>query len=105
MKLSLYSAIVFFMIFFLQCATGPVQGGLITDIKFPGNINPENNVKSVKTGKGCQHSILLLASFGDAGAGSVAQKNGITKIATIDHSAFGILGLVYRNYCTIVAGE
>jgi hypothetical protein len=42
--------------------------------------------------------------WGDAGAGSIAMKNNIKKIATIDHSTLSVMGL-YLNYCTIIRGE
>lgn len=81
------------------------MGGLFTSITFPGLINPENNVKVNKTAKGCQYSILGLVGFGNAAAGSIAFENGIIKVATIDHSSLSILGITFRNYCTIVSGE
>lgn len=92
-------------LFLSNCATGPTMGGLFTSITFPGQINAENNVKVTKTAKGCQYSILGLIGFGNAGAGSIASENGIIKVATIDHSSLSILGLTFRNYCTIVSGE
>ncbi|MCG6139151.1 TRL-like family protein [Leptospira mtsangambouensis] len=90
---------------FANCAIGPTHGLLFSSTKFAGTFNPENNVKSSKEGKGCQFTILYLFSVGDAGAGSVANKNGISKIATIDHSSLSVLTGLFRNYCTIVSGE
>lgn len=89
----------------IGCAVGPTNGYIITETQFPGTINPENNVKSDKEARGCQYTILYLVSFGDAGAGIIAHKNGITKIATIDHSTFSLFGVLVRSYCTFVVGE
>ncbi|HMY67499.1 MAG TPA: TRL-like family protein [Leptospiraceae bacterium] len=92
-------------VIFSRCAIGPVNGALFTDTNFPGQFNSENNVAPDRSSSGCQHSILGLFSWGDAGAGSTAHRNGITKIAVIDHSAFSVLFSAYRNYCTKVTGE
>jgi hypothetical protein len=105
MKLKLRVLLFITAILLANCATGPTMGALFTSINFPGEINPENNVKSTKSAKGCQYSILGLIGFGDAGAGSIASKNEIIKVATIDHSSLSILGITFRNYCTIVSGE
>jgi TRL-like protein family len=88
-----------------QCAVGPVGGLLFASSKFPGDINPANDVPSAKTGQGCQHYILGLIAFGHAGAGQIAQDNGILRIATVDHSSMSILHVFYNQYCTIVSGQ
>lgn len=93
------------------CAVGPVHGGLFTSIKFPGEFNPNNDVPATNSAEGCQHAILFgLAAWGDATAGRTANKNGIKRIATIDHRTFSVitpfyLQPLYSNYCTIVTGE
>ncbi|MCB1192379.1 MAG: TRL-like family protein [Leptospiraceae bacterium] len=93
------------MIFFLgNCAVGPVSGVLFTSNKFAGEINTTNVVPPFVTATGCQHSILGLVSFGNAGAGDIANNKGIQRIATIDYSTFSILQVVYSRYCTIVTG-
>ncbi|XDD54587.1 TRL-like family protein [Leptospira sp. WS4.C2] len=103
MKLVFISLLSVFL--FANCAIGPTHGFIFSSTKFAGTINPENNVKATKEAKGCQFTILYIFSAGDAGAGYVANKNGINKIATIDHSSLSILTGLYRNYCTIVSGE
>ncbi|EOQ90397.1 TRL-like family protein [Leptospira yanagawae serovar Saopaulo str. Sao Paulo = ATCC 700523] len=103
MKIVFISLLSVFL--FANCAIGPTHGFLYNSTKFAGTINPENNVKAVKEAKGCQLTILYLVSVGDAGAGLIANKNGISKIATIDHSSFSLLTGLFRNYCTIVSGE
>ncbi|MCW7469555.1 TRL-like family protein [Leptospira kanakyensis] len=88
-----------------NCAIGPTHGYIFTSTKFAGTFNPENNVTSTKEATDCQFTVLYLFSYGDAGAGSIAKKNGISKIATIDHSTTSLLTGFYRTYCTIVSGE
>ncbi|WP_425460800.1 TRL-like family protein [Leptospira langatensis] len=90
---------------FTNCANGPVGGFLFTGTTFPGEFNTLNNVSPTKKAEGCTRSVLGLITWGDSGAGQIALENGITKIATIDHSTMSVLTLVYRDYCTIVAGE
>lgn len=93
----------------IQCAIGPQHGALYTSTKFAGDINPTNDVAALKTGEACMHYVLSLGAFGEAGAGDAAMAGGISRIATIDHSAFSVLSFhglgVYSQYCTIVAGE
>jgi hypothetical protein len=81
------------------------MGGLYTNIVFPGNINPENNVPAEISAEGCQYSYFALFAYGDAGAGSIASANKIVRISTIDHSVMSVFGISYRRYCTIVTGE
>lgn len=88
-----------------RCASGPVGGLLFTHNKYPGEINPTNEVRQEITAEGCIHNVLGLFSFGNAGAGSVAKKNGIQRIAVVDYSVLQILAIVYRNHCVIVSGE
>lgn len=97
--------IIFSLALFSGCAIGPVHGFLFTTTKFAGEINPSNDVTVQKTGESCQHQILTLVAFGDASAGNAAQSSGIKKIATVDHSTLSVLTILYRQYCTIVAGE
>ncbi|TGM52243.1 TRL-like family protein [Leptospira vanthielii] len=103
MKLVFISLLSVFL--FANCAIGPTHGFIFNSTKFAGTFNPENNVKATKEAKGCQFTLLYIFSVGDAGAGSVANKNGISKIATIDHSSLSILTGLFRNYCTLVSGE
>ncbi|TGK13152.1 TRL-like family protein [Leptospira fletcheri] len=88
-----------------NCATGPVSGLLYSRIGFPGTINEDPNVKRELKGEGCIHNFLTLISIGNAGAGEIAFRNGITRVALVDHSSLQILTILYRNYCTIVVGD
>ena len=86
------------------CAIGPVHGVIYTGTSFAGEFNPANDVPREKTGTGCTRSILALVSFGDSSVGAVALANGISRVATVDHSTTSVLTFVYRDYCTIVTG-
>ncbi|MCE9500030.1 MAG: TRL-like family protein [Leptospira sp.] len=97
--------IVMMCLSFIACAIGPTHGMLFTNNDFPGEFNPANNVKSVKTGYGCQISILGLVSVGNAAAGQIAFDSKIERIATIDHSTINVLSVLFARYCTIVTGE
>ncbi len=107
MKFLLY----FFLIYGITgCAVGPTHGIIVTSTSFPGEFHTMNDVRPEKTAKGCIHTILFgIASWGDAGAGSTAYRNGIKRIAYIDHSTFSLFSFytyfLYKNYCTIVTGE
>ncbi|KPZ76917.1 MULTISPECIES: TRL-like family protein [Leptospira] len=94
-----------FSVFLSNCATGPQQGMLVTSTTFPGEINRSNEVPTAKKAEGCAHNVLYLVTWGDASAGQIALDNKISRIATVDHSTFSVLGLVYSSYCTIVSGE
>ncbi|TGK31513.1 TRL-like family protein [Leptospira gomenensis] len=100
-----YFLIFVFAVSTNACASGPVGGLLFAYTQYPGQINTANDVKPETTAEGCIHNIFGIVSFGDAGAGSVANSNGIKKIAIIDYSALHILAILYRNHCVIVAGE
>jgi len=92
-------------LFLTSCAIGPVHGILFTSNRFAGETNPEGDVASVKTARGCQTQILGMAATGNSGAGQIAYNAGIKRIATIDHSTVSILMFVFSRYCTIVTGE
>ncbi|MDV6236505.1 TRL-like family protein [Leptospira ellisii] len=105
MKKIIILIVVSLGLFLSNCvAVGPQQGAIVTATTFPGEINKSNNVASVKKAEGCTNTILHLVSWGSAAAGQVALDNKITRIASIDHSAFSVLG-IYKSYCTIVSGE
>ncbi|TGL78712.1 TRL-like family protein [Leptospira yasudae] len=104
-KIILIIVTIGFSVLLSNCsAVGPLYGGIVSNITFPGEINSSNNVASTKKAEGCVHTVLSLVTWGEAGAGQTALDNKISKIASIDHSAFNIFG-IYRSYCTIVSGE
>ncbi|RHX77745.1 TRL-like family protein [Leptospira yasudae] len=103
-KIILLLITVSFAALLSNCSVGPLHGSWFTNVNFPGEINTSNNVASVKKAEGCAQTILHLVSWGEAGAGQIALDNKISKIASIDHSAFNVLG-IYKSYCTIVSGE
>ncbi|MCB1321887.1 MAG: TRL-like family protein [Leptospiraceae bacterium] len=87
------------------CVIGPVHGIGATYVNFPGEFNPQNDVAMEVEAMGCQHQILGLIAFGDAGAGEIALDNRIERIAIIDHQAVNLWSGIYTRYCTIIVGE
>lgn len=84
-------------------AQGPGAIGLIYNQTSTG-LSTNNQVTSDKEGKTCTYSILSLVAFGDASVASAKADGGISKVSTVDNSAFNVLGL-YGRYCTIVKGS
>ncbi|EOQ95255.1 TRL-like family protein [Leptospira wolbachii serovar Codice str. CDC] len=82
----------------------PLPGILYSNVHFDGDFDPENKVKVEKSANGCVQHFLRLYSWGNAGAGSIAKENGISKISYIDHHIVEFL-FIYGKYCTYVHGE
>lgn len=96
---------IFLFLFVINCAIGPTGGLLVSRTQFAGYANPTNEVSSEVRAEDCIVNILGLISFGNAGAGEIAYKNKIKRIATIDHSETTVLSVLLMKYCTIVTGE
>lgn len=78
--------------FFFHKAYTPGQLGLGTEAK--------------EEGRGCNHSVIGLISFGDSSIDTAKKAGNISKIAYIDYESVGILtGWVYHRFCTIVKGS
>jgi hypothetical protein len=97
------------------CATNnEVSGVLFSSYKMAKDTNPQ--FKSAKVGQACFTNIdiwplsaLLFGaniglSFGDGSVSTAMTNGGVTKVATVDHEVFSVLG-VYGKVCTNVAGE
>lgn len=69
-----------------------------------GAVANNGDVKPIKTGKACVHSVLQLVSAGDGGIDAAKKEGGITKVASVDYDFMNVLG-VYGQYCTLVKGE
>lgn len=64
------------------------------------------NAEGTSEGKGCNHSILHLISFGDSSIESAKKAGNITKVAYVDYEQLGIFaGYVYHRVCTTVKGS
>ncbi|MCB1143060.1 MAG: TRL-like family protein [Leptospiraceae bacterium] len=100
-----FTLIVLANLIFINCASGPVGGIIYTKVDYPGMFNETNSVFPEKYSEGCETSYLGLYNSGDAGAGSIAMKAGIDRIAIIDYYIESILIIAYRKHCTIVYGE
>lgn len=85
-------------------SVGPTHGILFTRNHFPGEFNANNDVKPEVKAEGCVIRINYIFVLGDASAGSIAKRNGIKRIATIDHRTESALWF-FSTYCTIIRGE
>ncbi len=129
MKKSIFFAISLTIILFTQNCTG----GSIHSLYFPSaNTNPtreyatigsyykggllfhKSNVpgplgigaEATNEGRGCNHAILFLASFGDSSIESAKKSANITKVAYVEYEQLGVLaGFLYHRVCTIVKGS
>lgn len=64
------------------------------------------NAEGTSEGKGCNHSILGLFSFGDSSIEFAKRSANISKVSYIDYEQLGILaGSIYHRVCTIVKGS
>jgi hypothetical protein len=89
--------------FGLYSQIGDSEIGLIVqDVKVPRESH--NEVKPEKNSEGCVKSILGLVSWGDSGIEEVKRLKGISKVASVDHYKFQVLGL-YGKSCTVIRGE
>lgn len=106
---AIYALSIVLTLIFQGCAIGPVHGTIYTNTRFAGEFNPNNDVASLKSAKGCIQTIMGVISFGNASAGDIAKSSGINRISSVDHSTMTVLDLqlfrVYGQYCTIVNGE
>lgn len=63
-----------------------------------------NDVKISKKGESCQYTILGLVATGNSSVKEAKAQGHIKRVATIDRSYFGVLGLFGKS-CLIVRGE
>lgn len=84
-------------------------GVIYHDVQAPPegvSLTPVNGTRTiVKTGRACAQGVLGLVAWGDASQQAAAQNGGITKVHAADETRSGVLGFVYREYCTVVSGE
>ena len=85
-----------------QIVATPVAGWVLTDVKYGFNATDEKSAP--KEGKSCAKSILGWVATGDASIAAAKAAGGITTVASVDHSANQILGIV-GDWCTIVRGN
>jgi len=68
------------------------------------NEQATSNTGTSKRGEACATSILGWVGTGEASTAAAAKSAGITKVAYVDSSSFGVLG-IYAEYCAIVYGD
>lgn len=85
-----------------QIVASPMLGGIYNETKY-GDVATDE-AGATKEGKACGTSILGWVATGDASIQAAKAAGGITKVASVDHSAKNILG-VFGEWCTIVRGN
>jgi TRL-like protein family len=80
----------------------PMRGAFYTEAKYGdfATIHPS----ATKEGKACGQSILGLVATGDASVAAAKAAGGVTTVASVDHYAKNILGII-GEWCTIVKGS
>jgi len=95
-------ALVSFGLAGCQIVASPLAGGIYNETKY-GDVATDEAVAS-KEGKACATSILGWVATGDASIAAAKAAGGISKVASVDHSAKNIVG-VFGEWCTIVRGN
>lgn len=85
-----------------QIVASPLAGGIYNETKY-GDVATDE-AGATKEGKACGTSILGWVATGDASIQAAKAAGGITKVASVDHSAKNIVG-VFGEWCTIVRGN
>ena len=85
-----------------QIVQSPMMGGIYNETKYGNTATDEAGAS--KEGKACGQSILGWVATGDASVQAAKAAGGITKVASVDHSAKNILGIL-GEWCTIVRGN
>ena len=85
-----------------QIVASPMAGGIYNETKY-GDVATTHN-SATKKGKACGQSILGWVATGDASVSAAKAAGGITTVASVDHSAKNILGIL-GEWCTIVKGS
>lgn len=85
-----------------QIVASPLAGGIYNETKY-GDVATDESGAS-REGKACATSILGWVATGDASIQAAKTAGGISKVASVDHSAKNIVG-VFGEWCTIVRGN
>ncbi len=85
-----------------QIVASPMLGGIYNETKY-GDV-ATTHTSATKEGKACGQSILGWVATGDASVSAAKAAGGITTVASVDHSAKNILGII-GEWCTIVKGS
>ncbi len=97
----------------LGCATALLTscapfGAVYHNVQAPPEnvpLTPVNGKRVMtKTGESCAYGVLGLVAWGDASQDAAARAGGITQVQAADEKRMGVLGIVYRKYCTVVSG-
>ena len=80
----------------------PMKGWLFTEAKYGDTAT--DHATATKEGKACGQSILGAVATGDASVAAAKAAGGITTVASVDHTAKNILGII-GEWCTVVKGS
>jgi len=83
-------------------AAAPVNGAWYTGVKWGGEM--PNGAPGSRSGQSDCMSVLGLIAIGDASVEAAMKNGNISKVATVDHETFSILGL-FASFKTKVTGD
>jgi hypothetical protein len=83
----------------------PLQGSWYSDVKYPSYYDgASDNGAGPKSGDSQMMSIMGVVAMGDASVKEACSKGGISKIHTVDHHFYNVLG-IYQTWTTLVTGN
>ncbi len=85
-----------------QIVQSPMMGVIYTEAKYGDTAT--DHATATKEGKACGQSILGWVATGDASVTAAKAAGGITTVASVDHTAKNILGIL-GEWCTVVKGS
>ena len=85
-----------------QIAASPMLGVIYTEAKYGDTAT--DHASATKEGKACGQSILGWVATGDASVTAAKAAGGINQVASVDHTAKNILGII-GEWCTVVKGS
>ncbi len=85
-----------------QIVASPMLGGIYTEVKYGDTAT--DHATATKEGKACGQSILGWVATGDASVTAAKAAGGINQVASVDHTAKNILGII-GEWCTVVKGS
>ena len=94
--------LISFVIGGCMIVASPALGVFYTELQYGDTATTATAAN--KEGKACVQSILGWVATGDASVEAAKKNGGITEVASVDHTAKSILGIV-GEWCTVVRGK
>jgi hypothetical protein len=85
-----------------QIVQSPMAGIIYTETKYGDTAT--DHASATKEGKACGQSILGWVATGDASVTAAKAAGGLNQVASVDHTAKNILGII-GEWCTVVKGS